>query len=68
MWEIHPVHTLCAFSATNGNFKSALERASNEHIQEAIDTMKSLGGHNKSRILAYERELIRRKKNEQRKD
>ena len=68
MWEIHSVHTLCVLPATDGNFKSALERASNEHIQEAIDTMKSSDGQHKSRITACERELRRRKKNEQSKD
>lgn len=63
MWKIHPVHTLCTLPATDCNFKSALERASNEHIQEAIETMKSSSGQHKSRILACERELRRRKKN-----
>lgn len=65
MWEIHPVHTLSVLPATDCNFKSALERASNEHIQEAIEAMKSSNGQHKSRILACERELRRRKKNEQ---
>lgn len=68
MWEIHPVHTLSVLPATDCNFKSALERASNKHIQDAIDTTKTLGGHHKSRILSRERELRRRKKNEQSKD
>ncbi len=68
MWEIHPVHTLCVLPATDCNFKSALERASNEHIQEAIGTMKSSDGQHKSRITACERELRRRKKSEQSKD
>lgn len=68
MWKIHPVHTLCVVPVTDGNFKSALERASNEHIKEAIETMKSSNGQHKSRILACERELRRRKKNEQSED
>ena len=68
MWEIHPVHTLCALPATDLNFKSALERASNEHIQEAIEAMKSSNGQHKSRIAACERELRRREKNGQSKD
>lgn len=68
MWEIHPVHTLRTLPATDCNFKSELERASNEHIQEAIDTMKSRDRQHKSRIAACERELRRRKKNEQSKD
>lgn len=63
MWEIHPVHTLCVLPATDLNFKSALEKASNEHIQEAIETMKSSNGQHKSRIAACERELRRRAKN-----
>lgn len=62
MWEIHPVHTLCALPATDLNFKSTLERASNEHIQEAIENMKSSGSQHKSRISACERELRRRAK------
>lgn len=68
MWEIHPVHILSVLPATDCNFKSALERASNKHIQDAIDTMKSSNGQHKSRIAACERELRRRKKNEQSKD
>ena len=62
MWEIHPAQTLCILPATDGNFKSVLERASNEHIQEAIDTMKSSNGQHKGRIAACERELRRRTK------
>lgn len=63
MYEIHPVHSLCFLPATDVNFKSVLEKASNEHIKEAIETMKSLDGHHKSRIDACERELRRRAKN-----
>lgn len=68
MWKIHPVHTLRTLPATDCNFKSALERASNEHIQEVIETMKSSNGQHKSRIAACERELIRREKNGQSKN
>lgn len=62
MWEIHPVHILCVLPTTDLNFKSALEKACNEHIQEAIETMKSSNGQNKSKIAACERELRRREK------
>lgn len=66
MFGIHPVHALCTLPATDCNFRSALERASGEHIREAIEIMKTNGGHHKGRISACERELRRRKRNEKR--
>lgn len=60
--EIDIVHSLSTLPATDGNFKSALERATNADIEKAIQTMKENAGQNKSRITACERELRKRSK------
>ena len=64
MFEVDTVHSLSTLPANDGNFKSSLDRATNDEILSAIAEMKANGGKNKGRILACERELRRRKKNE----
>lgn len=57
------VHALSTLPTTDGNFISVLKRTNEEEIKEAIEIMKSNGGSHKSRILACERELRKRAKN-----
>lgn len=54
------VHSLTSLPATDGNFLSALNRATNEDLMEAIDFMKNNDGSHKSRIVACEREVKKR--------
>lgn len=57
------VYALFTVPATDGNFTSALKRASVEEINEAISWLKRGVGGNKMRIKACERELRKRAKN-----
>lgn len=60
--EIDIVHSLATLPANDCNFKSALERATNEDIEKAIQRTKENGGQNKGRITACEKELRKRSK------
>ena len=51
------VKSLTTLPATDGNFLSALNRATNEDLTEAINIMKDSDGQHKSRITACEKEL-----------
>lgn len=53
---------LTLIPATDGNYKSALERATNEDLEQAIHIMQNRDGKDKSRILACQRELKKRLK------
>ena len=54
------VNNLCLLPATDLNFTSELNLATEYQIKQAIETMKQNGGKNKGRIKACERELKRR--------
>lgn len=56
------VHSLSSLPATDLNFLSALNRATDEEISEAIDIMATTGGQHKCRISACQRELRKRMK------
>ena len=56
------VHCLSSLPATDGNFISVLNRATDEEISKAIDVMATTGGQNKGRITACQRELRKRMK------
>lgn len=62
MFEIDNVHALSQLPATDGNFKSVLDRATDDELRQAIDYMERNGGQHKSRITACRRELKRRDK------
>lgn len=55
------VRFLVALPATDVNFVSALARATNDELGQAIEAMMLSGGKNKARISACGRELRRRK-------
>ena len=54
------VHALATLPATDLNFTSALRKATDEQIEQAIDKMIDNGGKHKGRIKACQRELDRR--------
>ena len=56
------VHSLSSLPATDGNFISVLNRATDEEIAQAIDVMENSSGQHKSRITACKRELRKRMK------
>lgn len=56
------VHSLSSLPATDGNFISVLNRATNKEIAKAIEIMEISGGQHKSRITACKRELRKRMK------
>ena len=56
------VHSLSSLPATDGNFISALNRATDEEISLAIDVMENSSGQHKVRIAAFNRELRKRMK------
>ena len=53
---------LCQLPATDIDFVCRLKRATDEEIRKAIDDMQHSNGKHKSRILACERELRKRRK------
>jgi len=55
------IKCLTEIPVTDGNFKSALKRATDNQIRIAIDTMKSRDSKDKGRITACERELKKKK-------
>ena len=60
MIETDPVHTLTSLPATDLNFTSCLQRATDNQIRLALETMWNRDGKDKGRIKACERELRRR--------
>ena len=56
------VHCLSSLPATDGNFLSALSRATDAEISQAIDAMENSSGQHKGRITACKRELRKRMK------
>lgn len=60
MIETDPVHTLTSLPATDLNFTSCLQRATDNQIRLALETMRNRDGKDKGRIKACERELKRR--------
>ena len=62
MIETDPVHTLTSLPETDLNFTSCLQRATDNQIRLALETMRNREGKDKGRIKACERELKRRDK------
>lgn len=62
MYEVDIVHSLCTLPATDGNFKSALQRANLEQIETAIRRVKQSVDGNKTRLSACRAEVKRRKR------
>ena len=60
MYNADPVHTLTSLPATDLNFTSCLQRATDNQIRLALETMRNREGKDKGRIKACERELKRR--------
>ena len=60
MIKTDPVHTLTSLPATDLNFTSCLQRATENQIRLALETMQNREGKDKGRIKACERELRRR--------
>ena len=60
MIETDPVHTLTSLPATDLNFTSCLQIATDNQIRLALETMQNRDGKDKGRIKACERELKRR--------
>lgn len=65
MRSIDTIHALSSLPATDGNFKSQLERATANQIRIAIGHMEQTGGKNKGRIDACRRELRKRDKDKE---
>ena len=62
MFDESPVHTLTSLPETDLNFTSCLQRATDNQIRLALETMRKRDGKDKGRIKACERELKRRAK------
>ena len=62
MFDESPVHTLTSIPATDLNFTSCLQRATDNQIRLALEAMQNRDGKDKGRIKACERELKRREK------
>ena len=62
MIETDTVHTLTSLPATDLNFTSCLQRATQNQIRLALEAMQNRDGKDKGRIKACERELKRRAK------
>lgn len=56
------LHSLSSLPATDGNFISVLNRATDEEISKAIYVMATTSGQHKGRITACKRELRKRMK------
>ena len=50
------VHCLSSLPCSDGNFLSALNRATDEEISQAIDVMENSNGQHKGRITTCQRE------------
>ena len=64
MYQTDTVHALTSLPATDLNFASCLQRATDNQIRLALETMRNRDGKDKGRIKACERELKRREKRE----
>ena len=64
MNQTDPVHTLTSLPATDLNFTSCLQRATDNQIRLALETMRNREGKDKGRIKACEREFKRRNKDD----
>ena len=64
MNQTDPVHTLTSLPATDLNFTSCLQRATDNQIRLALEAMRNRDGKDKGRIKACERELKRRNKDD----
>ena len=62
MIQTDPVQTLTSLPATDLNFTSCLERATDNQIRLALETMRNRDGEDKGRIKACARELKWREK------
>ena len=62
MYQTDPVHTLTSLPAADLNFTSCLQRATDNQIRLALETMRNREGKDKGRIKTCERELRRRVK------
>lgn len=62
MIETDTVHALTSPPATDLNFTSCLQRATQNQIRIALETMRNREGKDKGRIKVCERELKRREK------
>lgn len=62
MIETNPVHALTSLPATDLNFTSCLQRATQNQVRLALETMRNREGKDKGRIKACERELRRGEK------
>ena len=60
MIQTDPVHTLTSLPATDLNFTSCPQRATDNQIRLALETMQNRDGKDKGRIKACESELKRR--------
>lgn len=58
--QTDPVQTLASLPATDLNFTSCLQRATDNQIRLALEAMRNRDGKDKGRIKACERELKRR--------
>ena len=64
MIQTSTVHALTSLPATDLNFTSCLQRATQNQIRLALETMRNREGKDKGRIKACERELKRRNKDD----
>lgn len=64
MFDESPVHTLTSLPATDLNFTSCLQRATDNQIRLALEAMRNRDGKDKGRIKACERELKLRNKDD----
>lgn len=62
--ETDTVHSLTSLPATDLSFTLCLQRATQNQIRLALETMRNRDGKDKGRIKACERELKRREKRE----
>ena len=60
MIQTDTVHALASLPATDLNLTSCLQRATDNQIRLALETMRNRDGKDKGRIKACERELKRR--------
>ena len=62
MFDESTVRTPTSLPATDLNFTSCLQRATDNQIRLAVETMRNRDGKDKGRIKACERELNQRNK------
>ena len=60
MIQTDTVHALTSLPATDLNFTSCLQRATDNQIRIALEAMRNRDGKDKGRIKACERDLNRR--------